>query len=214
MQPAHTLILNLSPNKDDIIAGMKQNNRNLYRNYAKKGLKIRTSRDKNDLKTLVKLQKPVASRQHIIPPDFPYLEKLLEQPYTKLYLADYTPVDEPNTSPKTIAASLIADYAGTRYYLQAAADDHLRKLSAGTVLVAQMIADAKDEGLKNFDFWGISPEDASLNHPWYGFTKFKKSFGGQPIEYAGTYDLILKPAKYRAYKLLRKANRIKRRIHH
>ena len=224
LSPAHTLVLDLTPDKDAIIAGMKQNNRNLFRNYAKKGLKVRTSRDKNDLKTLVKLQKPVASRQHIIPPDYDYLEKLLDQPYTKLYLVDYTPVSTPadssstdtptSSTPKTIAASLIADYAGTRYYLQAAADDNLRKLSAGTVLVAQMIADAKDAGLKAFDFWGISPEGASPNHPWYGFTKFKKSFGGTPVEYAGTYDLVLKPAKYRAYQLLRKANRVRRRIHH
>ena len=214
LSPAHTLILDLSPEKDAIIAGMKQNNRNLFRNYAKKGLKIRTSKSEDALKTLIKLQKPVASRQHIIPPDFDYLEKLLNQPYAKLYLVDYTPVDQPQAKPQTIAASLVADHAGTRYYLQAAADDHFRKLSAGTVLVAQMIADAKDAGLKAFDFWGISPEDASPNHPWYGFTKFKKSFGGTPVEYAGTYDLILKPAKYRAYKLLRKANRLKRRIHH
>lgn len=214
LSPAHTLILDLTPDKDAVIAGMKQNNRNLYRNYAKKGLKIRTSREEKDLKTLVSLQKPVASRQHIIPPDFAYLKKLLEQPYSELYLVDYTPVDEPKAKPRTIAASLIADFDGIRYYLQAAADDSLRKLSAGTVLVAQMIVDAKDKGLKAFDFWGISPENASPNHPWYGFTKFKKSFGGNPVEYAGTYDLILKPAKYRAYKLLRKANRLKRRIHH
>ena len=43
------------------------------------------------------------------------------------------------------------------------------------------------------------------------FTKFKQSFGGAPVEYAGTYDIVLKPIKYHFYQLTRRLNRFIRR---
>ena len=71
---------------------------------------------------------------------------------------------------------------------------------------------AKQNGKKYFDFWGIAPEGAPANHPWVGFTNFKKTFAGQEIDYAGTYDIILNPTKYRLYQLTRKLNRLLRRV--
>ena len=79
-------------------------------------------------------------------------------------------------------------------------------------LLTSAIFDAKEKGLKYFDFWGIAPANAPKDHPWAGFTKFKKSFGGFPVEYAGTYDIVLNPTKYRLYNLARKANRLIRKI--
>ena len=43
-----------------------------------------------------------------------------------------------------------------------------------------MIIDAKHNGRKKFDFWGVTTSE-DPNHPWYGFTKFKKSFGGELV---------------------------------
>ena len=79
-------------------------------------------------------------------------------------------------------------------------------------LTIQLILDAKAKGLKSFDFWGIAPEGAPSTHPWAGFTNFKKTFSGTEVDYAGTYDIILNPAKYRLYQFTRKLNRIRRRI--
>ena len=95
-----------------------------------------------------------------------------------------------------IAASLFFDYQGTRFYMQSAAKHKM----------------AKEDGLKTLDFWGIAPEDADASHPWYGFTEFKKSFGGYEKIYAGTFDYLINPRKYHLYSILRKINRIKRKI--
>lgn len=112
-----------------------------------------------------------------------------------------------------IAAAIVYDYGGIRYYAHAAADDAYRKLMVGSTLLVQMIVDAKEQGAHTFDFWGITTsEDPS--HPWYGFTKFKKSFGGEMVEYSGTWDLPLNKFKYKLYGLLRKLNRRTRRLHH
>lgn len=207
LSPARTWVLDLTLDKDQLLANMKQNNRNLYRNYRKKGLSIEISQNPtSDLRHLVRIQKNIAKRNHIIPPDFNFLKKQLEQPFAHLYLAKF--------EDKVIATGICFDDKTTRYYMQAAADDRFRKLSAGTSLLAQMIFDAKAKKLQKFDFWGIAPENAPSSHPWAGFSNFKKSFGGTPVDYAGTYDLVFQPVKYQIYRIFRKINRAKRRLLH
>ena len=110
-----------------------------------------------------------------------------------------------------MAAGLVFDDETTRYNLQGAQSDQGRKLHATGILTIQLILDAKAKGLKTFDFWGIAPEDAPTDHPWVGFTSFKKTFAGYERDYAGTYDIILKPAKYKLYQSTRKLNRLIRR---
>jgi lipid II:glycine glycyltransferase (peptidoglycan interpeptide bridge formation enzyme) len=115
-----------------------------------------------------------------------------------LYIADYE--DTP------IAVAFVFDSKDTRTYAHAAADDTYRKLNAGTAIVGQMILDAKTAGLQFVDLYGIADSD-DPHHPWAGFTKFKKSFGGEPITYPGAWDLPLRPLQYwtyRVYQSLRK----------
>ena len=112
---------------------------------------------------------------------------------------------------KVIAAGLVFDDKDTRYNLQGAQSEEGRKLHATGILTIQLILDAKEKGLKYFDFWGIAPEDAPANHPWAGFTNFKKTFAGYEYDHAGTYDLVINPIKYQLYLILRKINRIIRK---
>ena len=38
--------------------------------------------------------------------------------------------------------------------------------------------------------WGALGPNAKSNDPWYGFHKFKQGYGGNLVEYMGTYDLV------------------------
>ena len=132
-------------------------------------------------------------------------------------LVETTSKDIKSTKPtpkdgEIIAASLFFDYQGTRFYMQSAANLDFKHLPATVALLSHAIFTAKENGLKTLDFWGIAPEDADASHPWYGFTEFKKSFGGYEKIYAGTFDYLIDPRKYHLYSLLRKINRIKRKI--
>ncbi len=112
---------------------------------------------------------------------------------------------------EVIAAGLVFDDKTTRYNLQGAQSEQGRKLHATGILTIKLILDAAKKGQKSFDFWGIAPENAPKNHPWQGFTSFKKTFAGTEVDYAGTYDLVLNPSKYHLYALLRKLNRLIRK---
>jgi lipid II:glycine glycyltransferase (peptidoglycan interpeptide bridge formation enzyme) len=196
LQPSHTQIIHLSSSKEDILAQMSQNSRNITRNYHKKEITIHTSHDVKDISILTNLLGSVARRNQITihPTDYyrKQAEALFPSQAATLYYAQLG--DTP------IAAALIVDSDSTRYYTHAAADDTYRKLSAGTALVGQMILDAKDKGLTEFDLYGIAPTD-SPTHPWAGFTKFKQSFGGESVTFQGTWDLPLKSLEYLVYRL-------------
>lgn len=205
LNPARTQIIDLRPPKDEILAQMSQNSRNLTRNYAKKGITIKTSRDPHDVSIFTGLMTNVARRNGITPHSPGYFQKQAEILFpldaATLYYATY--------DDKPIAAAIVYDSDTTRYYAHGAADDAYRKLSPGTALVGEMILDAKDKGLTSFDLYGIAPENQH-NHPWAGFTKFKQSFGGHSVDFAGTWDLPLKPVQYWLYRTYQSLRRVLR----
>jgi lipid II:glycine glycyltransferase (peptidoglycan interpeptide bridge formation enzyme) len=177
--------------------------RNTYRNYSKKGLTIRQSKDPKDAKILIDFLNRITESRHFSTHSDEYIANQLKYDFATLYIAEYE--NQP------IAASLCYDSEDTRYYAHSAANDDFRKQRPTDAILTQMIIDAKRKGKKYFDFWGATTSNDPKD-PWYGFTKYKLSFGGQITSYAGTYDIVLKNAKYALYKTLRKANRLKRKI--
>ena len=60
-----------------------------------------------------------------------------------------------------------------------------------------MLMDARATGMTTFDFWGIAPTD-DPSHPWHGLSTFKRSFGGQPLERLGTWEIGVRPGHHPA----------------
>jgi len=61
----------------------------------------------------------------------------------------------------------------------------------------QMMRTARDMGSKTHDLWGVAPEDAGPDHPWFGYSLFKKGFDGRFVSWAGSWDLVIGPLLYR-----------------
>lgn len=217
LNPKDTWVLDIAPDSSELLKNFSQGTRTRYNTYPKKGLTVEKTTNTEDIKILVSLQHKLAKERHIGTFSESYLKAELSQPFSVLYLVKYNKPSNVESSPELpsddqiLAASLFFDKDDTRYYMQSAADGDYKKLPATVALLSEAIFDAKEKGIKHFDFWGIAPEGADKSHPWYGFTEFKKSFGGSPVHYAGTYDVILSPAKYKLYELTRKLNRLLRR---
>lgn len=217
LNPKETWVLDLTPDKAILLTNFSQGTRTRYNTYAKKGLSVESTKDTAEIKHLVNLQNKLFREKNLNTFSENYLKTELNQPFASLYLVKYyRPEDvEPSENlPKDgqiISASLFFDYKDTRYYMQSASDTEYKKLPATVALLTTAIFDAKEQGIKYFDFWGIAPDDAPDNHPWKGFTKFKQSFGGFPVNYAGTYDIVLNPIKYKLYGIFRKLHRFIRK---
>ena len=212
LNPAETWCVDLKQEKDAILAGFSQSHRR-YSKFEKRGVSVKSSKNPDDIKYLVKFQKALSTRKNFGVFSEKYLKTESEQPFSTLYLAYYKdPEDTSKNEPKIIAASLFFDHDGTRFYMQGATDPDYKKPPASLAMMFTAMMDAKDAGMETFDFWGIAPENAPKTHPWAGFTAFKKGFGGYEVDYCGTYDLILNKPKYSLYEAARKLNRLKRKI--
>lgn len=197
-QPELSWIVDLDRDFKDVLAGMKPANRNLYRNIHKKGVSFRATQDPAEITVLLRFLHLTAARNGFKPQSDDYLTQvarsLMPAGAATLFIAELegTP----------IAAALAYDSTDTRTYAHAALDDDHRKLSAGIPLLVNLMADARDKGLKHVDLWGVAPADQP-GHKWAGFTAFKKSFGGREVSYPGTWDLPVRTLRYGAYRLAR-----------
>lgn len=203
LNPAETWVIDLSGSDDDLKKRLPSRLLRYWRAMDKNGFKIETSKNPEDVKYLLDLQKKLAKKKKISTVSESYYKTQLKQDFATLYLV--------KKDDKVVAAGLVFDFKNTRYNLQGAQDEEYRKFHATGILTIQLILDAKAKGLKIFDCWGIAPENAPKNHPWAGFTAFKKTFEGRKVDYCGDYDLILSKRKYRLYKGFRKVNRLIRK---
>lgn len=204
INPAHTWTIDLSAPTEEILKNIEKNHTRHYRNAKKHGVTTRTSKNPAEISKLIAMQNSVASRSHHFGThDQNYLQNQLEAPFATLYLAEH------ENSP--IATALVYDSPTHRYDVHGGTVDSARNLYPGDILTIQRILDAKTAGQKIYDFWGITTS-SDPNHPWAGFTRYKKSFGGNEVNYAGTWDFILNPFTYQIYSLLRPLNKLRQKI--
>lgn len=200
LNPKETWELDLTGTEEEYKEKLPSRLLRYYKNREKNGITIEVSKNPDDIKYLLDLQKALAREKNISTFSENYLKTELKQPFATLYLL--------KQDGKVLAAGLVFDHEKTRYNLQGAQTEEGRKLHATGILTIKLIEDARAKNLKKFDFWGIAPEGAPSTHPWAGFTNFKKTFKGYEKDFAGTYDIILKPTKYKAYNFMRKIRRM------
>ncbi|MBP3222723.1 MAG: peptidoglycan bridge formation glycyltransferase FemA/FemB family protein [Actinomycetaceae bacterium] len=209
VQPEDTWIADISCGKDEILANMKNDNRRSYKQAGKKNIEIISSEDPADIHYLTDLMALVATRNDVHLREAEYIAEQVKILFplhaARLYYArTTTSVDDEPIEPTVIAASLAYINKDTMYYAHAGSDYAWKNKRANVALLVQMMIDASQRGLKYFDFYGIAPEDAPSDHPWMGFTRFKKSFGGQRVTYVGAWEKPVRPMRYFMYNAARK----------
>jgi lipid II:glycine glycyltransferase (peptidoglycan interpeptide bridge formation enzyme) len=203
IQPRWTWVLDLTPSEADLRKGLSAGHRGAINGASRRGLTIRSSTDPDDIEVLVRLQETTAAAGKFRGQAESYhrivARTLMPERAAVLYIAE--------AGGEAVAAALCFDFAATRYYAHAVSHpDSGRRLQAAAPLVWAMILDARARGARRFDFWGIVP-GGRPGHPWEGFSQFKRSFGGEAVERAGTWDLGVRPIRHRLY---RAATRLRR----
>jgi len=206
LNPAHTVILDLSKSEEELRQGLSSGHRNAINGAERRGLSFEEG-STADIDNLLRFIHQTGHRKRFRPhPDNYYRQMMTvlgEAGVAKTFVAKH--------DGQTVAVAVAFDYNGTRIYAHAAADPTAKRLQPAVPLVWHMLLEAKRAGLKKLDLWGVAPPDAPPNHPWTGFSQFKRAFGGQEVTYLGTWDLPLKGWRYRIYRGARRANRWVRR---
>jgi peptidoglycan pentaglycine glycine transferase (the first glycine) len=208
MQPREILILDISKNEEVLLGQMKQKTRYNIRLAEKKKANVFTSRDKKYIDEFCRLVHITAERDKITAHPENYYRKMFEiipSDILKLYIAEY--------EGEVIVANLVLFFGNTATYMHGASDNKHRNVMAPYLLQWQQILDAKAAGCEKYDFGGIkthSMEHGTWNKSWEGLTRFKTGFASdiKPIEFPGSYDIILNPTKYNLYRVIQRAKKI------
>lgn len=200
-QAENRWILDITPDEDTLLAEMKKNTRYAIRRSHKEGVRVEHSTDPNDFDKFWPLFQQTVESQNFVPHTKNYYIKQIEAfAQDEQYRIYWSHLDG-----KILAAALIPFYGDSAYYLHAASSNEIRNTFPAHALIWRAITDAKEQGLEYFDFWGIAPSE-DPNHPWAGFTFFKKSFGGFQQDVIRAHDYPLSPM-YQFVRLLESTRR-------
>lgn len=199
MHPEQTLLLNLMPSVEDILASMHHKTRYNIRLSERHGVTVGFGTSDEDINEFLSLTKETAERQKIgVWPDAYYRTMVPS-------LGDAITIAVARLHTKPIAAAILIRYGSTTTYLHGASAGDFHEHMAPHLLQWQSICRAKEQGCAVYDFYGIAPDHEDEDHKWSGITRFKMGFGGQVHRYPGAFNLVYQRGWYLAYRIAKRA---------
>ncbi len=186
IQPRFVFRLYLNGRTDDeLLASFHSKTRYNIRLAERKGVTIKLG-DKSDVADFSRIMLETGVRDGFVTRNAEYFSAMLENlgEHARLYMAYYEGAP--------IAGTIAIHYGDKVWYLYGASSNEHRNLMPNYLLQWTMIRWASELGCRVYDFRGVSG-DLSEDNPLYGLYKFKKGFNGEFTEFAGEFDLRLKP---------------------
>lgn len=201
IQPGSTILLDINKAETEILSGMHPKTRYNIKVAQKHGVNIQVLAQPNDLHLAAKLMRDTLTRRKLVSPSEAYYFKLMSHFSEPSTLSTNTYGAYYNN--ELVACALSLDCGQTRTYLFGGSSTTHKNVMAPYLLHWTIIQNAQKTGLTTYDWFGAegAVSDGS------GFARFKQSFGGHILQYAGAYDVIFKPLAYRAYQTTRHLNR-------
>lgn len=190
----NTLILDITKSEDDLLRDMRKTTRYLIRKSLKEGFKINISQNIGDSKILSALQTETVQRHKFVG----FSEKLFKAQLetfgkdgqAKLYICERGGVP--------LVSAIIIYYGQKAFYHHSGSSSTSKNTNASYFTQWEIIKNAKNVGIKYYDFWGIAPGD-DPKHRFAGVTVFKKGFGGERTDWLHAHDLPLSPNYWLTY---------------
>lgn len=206
MQPEHNWVLDITKTEEEMLSGMKEKGRYNVKVAEKRGVTIEKSAEQKEMDIFYEQYSKTGKRHKVSFRGREYFSKLLEilnqKDYVKVFVASAQIEGE-----KVPLSSAVVIYSDDEaLYLYGGSSDENKNFMAPYLLHWEIIKDAKEKGLKKYNFLGIAPDDDE-KHPWAGITRFKKQFGGYQYDILGSYDLVFRPIEYKAFKVAEKIRR-------
>lgn len=194
--PPHTLQIDLTMSREDILAGMREKTRYNIKVATKNGVTVAQKDDPESLEAFIKLHNDTQLRQGFYAKSDGYLQKLwgVLHPAKMVYLlCAYAPNE---TEP--LAALMLFYFNSVLYFPYGGWAAKKRELMPNNLLHFEAIKLGQNLGAKTYDLWSSYKEKPLPSDPWYGTYVFKKGFGGKEVDFAGAFDLPLNQPMYLA----------------
>lgn len=177
-------VLDITPDKDTLLAGMRKTTRYEIRRTEKMGIFVKITEDTAELDAFFDLYQKTSKRQHFVAhggirEEF---EVFIREKKAVLLLGFHEQI--------LLSAAIILFSGDQAIYHHGAS--MLTKFPVNYAVQWEAIREAKRRGMRNYNFWGIAPPIVQ-NHPWQGLTLFKTGFGGKEVRTIHAHDLPVSP---------------------
>ncbi len=188
VQPLRTIMLDLAPSEEELLAQMKEKWRYNVRLAGRKGVTIRVAETAADVDAWYRLLQTTGDRDQFgIHSSQYYLDAwhmFAPGNQVRLLLAEY--------EGQLLAGIFVSLFAGQAIYLYGASSNEQRQLMPNYLLQWEAIRWARQRGAHSYDFWGIPATDAE-DEAMAGVYRFKRGWGGRIVQFPGCYEAVYRP---------------------
>jgi lipid II:glycine glycyltransferase (peptidoglycan interpeptide bridge formation enzyme) len=184
-QPLRTIILDLTPDEQTLLAQMKEKWRYNVRLAGRKGVTVRTAETAEDVRQWYQLMQVTAERDQFGIHSYEYYVQVWQLFHShnqvQLLLAEH--------DGRLQAGIFLGVFARQALYLYGASSNEQRQLMPNYLLQWEAIRRAKQQGALHYDFWGI-PETEDETEAMAGVYRFKRGWGGRVVQFPGAYQHV------------------------
>lgn len=194
----YNFILNLKPTEEELLGKMKSKTRYNIRLAERRGVRVEIDNSDQAFEKYLELTVTTTKRQKFYAHSPEYHRAM----WNALRKSKMVHLIKATYKKETLTTWLLFIFNNTLYYPYGASSNKYRNLMASNLVMWEAIRYGKSRKLRQFDMWGALGPSASQKDPWYGFHRFKKSYGARQVEYVGTYDYVAKPILYWIFRVV------------
>ncbi|HET9915207.1 MAG TPA: peptidoglycan bridge formation glycyltransferase FemA/FemB family protein [Anaerolineales bacterium] len=205
IQFKNTVLIDLSPSEEELLARMKQKTRYNVRLAEKKGVVLRVGK-LEDLGMLYRMYAETSVRDGFVIRDEDYYKTVWQ-----LFMSGEEssvvngllsiPLAEPliaEVDNEPVAAIFVFYFAGRAYYVYGMSRDTHREKMPTYLLQWEALKRARAMGCTVYDLWG-APEVFDESDSMWGVYRFKEGLGGKVVRTLGAWDFAPNPFWYKLY---------------
>lgn len=207
----HTAILDTTPESNQLLRNLHSRGRNAVRRAEREGVTVqRMEPTEENLRVMYRLMAHIEDRSDARLRSFEYYRRFwtnfISRGQGRLYFVHED--GEPSVG------AFVINYGRKGTYKDGGSKPRRSQYGDSHFLQWVAINDLKDEfGITEYDFCGTPPSDQlkDKNHQHHGLGLFKTSFTKTVTDFIGCYDMVLSPAKYRAWQKI--GERVMRQVY-
>ncbi len=193
----YTFELDLTKSEDELLSLQSSKTRYNLKLAQKKGVQIVEDSTDQGLEDYLRILAETTARQGF----YAHTPDYFRQLWTSMQNSGMMHIFKAVYEGKVLVVWIVFVFNGILYYPYGASSSAHRDVMASNLIMWEVIRFGKAKGCQLFDMWGSLGPDPDPKSPWYGFHRFKKGYGGELVEFIGTYDLVYDYPIYKIYTL-------------